>query len=87
VAGIGPHRPAGGTGQLDLLEHLPGPLAPLGPAQMAQPPDQLEVLTPSQHRVDGRVLAGRSTLSRIMNSSFSSRRRSEARCRMSCRSP
>jgi hypothetical protein len=33
---------------------------------MVKPPDQLEVLPPGQHLVDGRVLAGRSTLSRIM---------------------
>jgi len=38
---------------------LPGPqreretLPPLGPAQMVQPPDQLEVLTPGPHLVDG----------------------------------
>jgi hypothetical protein len=36
AAGIGPHRPVGGVGQLDLLEHPPGPLPPFGPAQMVK---------------------------------------------------
>jgi hypothetical protein len=61
------------------------PAAALARAQMVLPSDQLEVFLPGQHLVDGRVLADRFTLLRIMDSS-SSGQRSEARCRVSCRS-
>jgi hypothetical protein len=64
----------------------PAAAARPGSAQMVQPPHQLEVLAPGPHRVDGRVLAGRSTLSRIMDSSLS-RRRGGARCPVACRFP
>ena len=83
AAGIGPHRRSAASARLELPAR---PAAALARAQMVQPPDQLMVLPPGQHLAGSRVLAGRSTLSRIMNSS-SSGRRSEARCRVSCRSP
>jgi hypothetical protein len=58
AAGIDPHRPVGGVGQLELLEHPLGSLPPLGPARVVPLPDQREDLTPGQHLVGGRVLAG-----------------------------
>jgi hypothetical protein len=57
-ARVGLDRAVGGVGELEALQHLVGPPPGLGPWQVVEAADQVEVLPPGEVLVDGRVLAG-----------------------------
>jgi hypothetical protein len=57
-AGVGPHRPVGGAGELEALQQFVGPLPRLAAGQLREAPGQPEVLTAGQVGIDRRILAG-----------------------------
>ena len=58
AAGVGLRGPVGRVGQPELLQQLDGPAAGLRPAQVVQPPDDLQVLPAGQLFLDGGRLPG-----------------------------
>jgi hypothetical protein len=58
AAGIGLRGPVGRVGQPELLEQLDGAAAGLRPAQVVQPPDDLQVLPAGQLLLNGGGLPG-----------------------------
>ena len=58
AAGVSLGRPVGRVAQAELLEQLGGPAPGLGPAQVIQPPDDLQVLLAGELLLDGGRLAG-----------------------------
>ena len=58
ATGVGLGRPVGRVAQAELLQQLGGAAAGLAPAQVVQPPDELQVLPAGELFLDGRRLSG-----------------------------
>jgi len=58
AAGVSLGRPVGRVAQAELPEQVGGPAPGLGPAQVIQPPDDLQVLLAGELLLDGGRLAG-----------------------------